>query len=454
LKKEKRKSAARSRAANKTPSRPTRASSTPSRKSAVVVPPPPPSTTDDSTTVPVDVVIPATVTPVTAGNLPAVKLHPGEDRRIRRGHLWVFSNEVQEAPPELSPGDRVQFQTARGEFLGVGFYNAHSLIAGRLLDRRPETIDAAFIAQRLRRAMDLRRALFTDDAYRWVFGESDDLPGLVIDRYGDVCVIESYCAGMEVLRPLIQEALMTIHPWKAVILRNDMTARRLERLPEEVRLLHGKVDSPHRFTTEGLTIAADVLSGQKTGFFFDQRRNRAAVAALAKDRRVLDLFCHTGGFGLWAAAAGADSVLGVDESAHALALARVNAEENKLNDRMDFQTADIFDWLPKHEGKYDLVVLDPPRLASAKKNLPNAVEAYVRLNVLALRRLAAGGFLATASCSQHVDRETFRQILARAAYESGRRVRVIYQGGQGPDHPTRPSMPETDYLKFAIAHIT
>jgi 23S rRNA (cytosine1962-C5)-methyltransferase len=385
---------------------------------------------------------------------PRVVLKPHEDRRIRRGHLWIFSNEVQSFPPDLSAGDLVHFYNAREEFLGTGFYNPHSLIAGRLLDRRAQTVDRLLLESRLRQALELRRKLYRGDAYRWVFGESDDLPGLVIDRYGDVCVLESYAAGMDRLMPLILEALRALGPWKAIVLRNDNAVRDLEHLPKQVEVAEGAVDAPHVFEVDGVRMAADLRQGQKTGFFFDQRDNRALTASFCPGRQVLDVFCHTGGFGLWAAKAGAASVVSVDESEPALALARQNAERNGLKDKMRFEQAEAFRWLAGCQDTFDVVILDPPRFAASKKHLPKAMEAYIRLNALALKRVAGGGLLATASCSAHVGREEFRQILSRAIYESGRRARLLHWGGQSKDHPVRLSMPETEYLKFAILHVS
>jgi len=392
-------------------------------------------------------------TPPPATGLPQVILKAHEDRRVRRGHSWVFSNEVESFPEAIEPGALVHFLTGRHEFLGVGFYNPSSLISGRLLDRRPMDIDLAFFQNRLRRAKELRDGLFPDGAYRWVFGESDDLPGLVIDRFGDACVLESYCAGMDRLIPKIAEAVASFGPWKAIVLKNDAATRKLERLPEEVKVLQGAVDKPHWFKTDGLDMAADLLEGQKTGFFFDQRANRAAVAALSPGKTVLDVFCHTGGFGLWCAKAGATRVTGIDESTPALELATSIAERNGFAQRLTFQKAEALDFLARTKETFGLVVLDPPRFASSKKNLPEALRAYVRMNALGLRRVTGGGFLATSSCSQHVDREEFRQILSRAIHESGRHAVVVHTGGAGPDHPVRPAMPETEYLKFAILHV-
>lgn len=384
---------------------------------------------------------------------PVIRLKANEDRRIRRGHLWIFSNEIERAPEGVAPGALVEFWSSRDERLGVGYYNARSLIAGRILDRRETSIDAAFFRGRLQSALSLRRRFFKDDAYRWVHGESDDVPGLVIDRYGDVCVVESFAAGIDGLLGHVAEALKSFGPWKAIVLRNDAAARRLEDLPEEVRLLDGAVEGPHWFTTGGMAMAADVREGQKTGYFFDQRANRAAVAAWAGGRTVLDVFCHTGGFAHACAQAGAARVTGVDDSAAALDLAGRVAERNGWADRCDWRDTDAFAFLAQSKETYDIVVLDPPRLAPSKKNLSAAIEAYIRLNTLGIKRVTGGGLLATASCSQHVGRDEFRQVVARAAHASGRKVKIVYQGGAGPDHPVRPAMPETDYLKFLLLHV-
>lgn len=392
--------------------------------------------------------------PAEASGIPAVVLRANEDRRVRRGHLWVFSNEVASAPAGLEPGAAVRFMTARGALLGTGFYHPRSLIAGRLLDRGDVVPDAAFFERRFRAALDLRQKLFTDDAYRLVHGESDDLPGLAVDRFGEAVVIESYCAGMDkYLAPLL-EGLKAVHPWSAVVVKNDAGLRKLEGLENRVEVVAGDLPRPHWFTVDGVKTAADLLEGQKTGFFFDQRMNRRAVAALSKGRRVLDVFCHTGGFGLAAAAAGAQSVRSVDSSEPALTLARAAAEANGFTDRMTFEKADAFDFLNTCDDSFDVVIVDPPKFAPSKKDLAKAEEAYIRLNALAMRRVTGGGFLATASCSQHMERELFRQVVSRAAHQAGRRARIILSAGAGPDHPVRPSMPETDYLKFCLVHIS
>ncbi len=399
-------------------------------------------------------------------SVPQVVLKASEDRRVRRGHLWIFSNEVESAPADFAAGGSVHFLTHAKALLGTGFYNPHSLIAGRLLDRADIAPDGEFFARRLRAAQELRRRMFTDDSYRWIHGESDDLPGLVVDRFDRAVVIESYCAGMDQLLPSLLEGLKSVgsgpaaepgaepQPWDAIVLKNDGGLRRLESLVERVEVLEGDLARPHWFTVDGVRMAADLLEGQKTGFFFDQRLNRRMVAGLCAGRRVLDMFCHTGGFGLVAAKAGAQSVVSVDDSLPALELARAAARENGVHEKMRFEKGDAFDFLSGLKESFDVVVVDPPKFAPSKKHLSQAEEAYIRLNALALRRVVGGGFLATSSCSQHVERDTFRQIISRAAQQAGRRARIVHWGGAGPDHPIRPSMPETEYLKFALVHVS
>lgn len=385
--------------------------------------------------------------------LPQVLLKANEDRRVRRGHLWIFSNEIAEAPKDLVPGQAVQFLTARRAPLGTGFYHPRSLIAGRLVDRDETSLDQPFFERRLRAALELRGKFFTDDSYRWVHGESDDLPGLVVDRFGGTVVVESYCAGMDLHMEPLLAAIKAVHPWDVVVIKNDAALRKLEGLEDRVEVVAGDLKRPHWFTVDGVKTAADLLEGQKTGFFFDQRFNRRAAAAVSKGRRVLDVFCHTGGFGLAAAHGGAASVVAIDSSEPALALAREAARENGFDARMRFDKADAFDFLTKSKDMYDTVVIDPPKFAPSKKQLPQAEEAYIRLNALAFNRVSAGGFLATSSCSQHIERDAFRQIISRAAQQAGRRARIVHWSGAGPDHPVRPSMPETDYLKFALVHV-
>lgn len=385
--------------------------------------------------------------------MPQVLLKVNEDRRVRRGHLWIFSNEIDQAPEGLEPGQAVSFLTSRRQPLGTGFYHPRSLIAGRLLDRGEAVLDAAFFEKRLRAALELRGKFFTDTSYRWVHGESDDLPGLVIDRFDGVAVVESYCAGMDRHLEPILEAVKAVHPWETIVVKNDAGLRRLEGLEDRVEVVAGQLQRPHWFNVDGVRTAADLLEGQKTGFFFDQRFNRRVVASVSKDRRVLDVFCHTGGFGLAAAHGGATSVLAVDSSEPALTLARAAAEQNAFSGRMHFEKTDAFDFLGTCKDMFDVVVVDPPKFAPSKKHLPQAEEAYIRLNALAFNRVSAGGFLATASCSQHVERDAFRQMISRAAQQAGRRARIVHWNGAGPDHPVRPSMPETDYLKFALVHV-
>ncbi|HOW28353.1 MAG TPA: class I SAM-dependent rRNA methyltransferase [Elusimicrobiota bacterium] len=384
---------------------------------------------------------------------PCVTLKPGEERRIQRGHLWVFSNEVAAVHGEVVPGGVVPFYTGRNDFLGVGYYNPDSLIAGRILSRQDVVLDEHFFENRLKRAMAYRAAVTADQSYRWVFGESDDLPGLVVDRYDDVCVVQSYCLGMDKLLPLALEAIKRLGPWKAIMVRNDSAARAFEKLEVMVRLEEGIIQTPHWFSQDGLQLAADLKAGQKTGYFFDQTDNRKIVGTFCRGKRVLDLFCHTGAFGLWAARAGCQSLTGVDSSEEALGLAKAIFDKNGLPVAPVFIKSDVEEFCNGSRDKYDVVVADPPRYAVNKRQLPVAMKAYIKLYALALNKVADQGFCALASCSQHVDRELFRQILSRAVQESGRRARLVLWGGQAKDHPVRLTMPETDYLKFALLQV-
>jgi 23S rRNA (cytosine1962-C5)-methyltransferase len=255
---------------------------------------------------------------------------------------------------------------------------------------------------------------------------------------------------MDVLMPRILEAIDKCGPWRGVVLKNDVGPRQLEGLPMSVAVVRGEVPRLHEFAVDGLKILADPVGGQKTGFYLDQRENRRTLARFCKNKSVLDVFCHTGGFGLWAAQAGAAQVLGVDQSKEALDAARANAAANGLDGKMVFEAADAFTWLDQHKGTHDVVVIDPPNICPSKKQLPKALAALESLVASAAARVGKGGLLAVAVCSHHIDREDMRQALARGVSKTRRLVRQIHWAGAAADHPVRPSMPETDYLKFVI----
>ncbi len=384
-------------------------------------------------------------------------LNPGREARLLGGHLWVFSNELS-AVKAADPGVLARLTTAGGRLLGVGYYNPASLIAWRLLSREGEEIDAAFFARRLDAARLLREKLFPgESSYRLCFGESDGLPGLVIDRYEDVFVIQAMAAGIDRRLGLIGEALGRLFKPRGIFLKNDHKSRVLEGLLLESRPLSGEVPPRVLISEGGLRYWVPVAEGQKTGFYFDQRENRALLAPFAKGRRVLDLHCYTGAFALAAARAGAAEVKAVDSSGPAVELARLNAAENGLGGVV-FEEGDAERALARAaaapaSARPNMILLDPPSLVPAKKHLPKAFRAYVRLNAAALSVLEPGGLLATSTCSHHVSREAFLDILRHAQAKSGRRARILALRGQGGDHPVLLAMPETEYLHFALLEV-
>jgi 23S rRNA (cytosine1962-C5)-methyltransferase len=385
---------------------------------------------------------------------PALRLRKNEEKRLRAGHLWIFSNEVDVEQTPLrgfAPGDLVRVEDSRGQEMGVAYVNPESLIAARLLTRNPKTaIGPAFIAGRLQRALALRERLYRRPDYRLVYGESDGLPGLVVDRYGDVLAVQTNTAGMDRLQPVIVEQLEALLQPRAVVLRNESGLRQLEGLEVATAVVAGDLAGPVEIEENGVKFRIDVLAGQKTGWFFDHRDNRARTAALAQGRKVLDLFSYSGAWGIQAAAGGAASVHCVDGSESALALGRENARLNGVEDRVGFQHADVFEFLKQAREErrhYEVIVLDPPALIKRKKDAKAGLEAYRRLNQGALQLLAHGGVLVSASCSYHLAPEALHDLLRATARQLDRHLVLIGRGGQGPDHPIHPAIPESDYLK-------
>jgi 23S rRNA (cytosine1962-C5)-methyltransferase len=395
---------------------------------------------------------------------PRIILKPKEEARLQRGHLWAFSNEVAQAPANLEPGALADlFPThlpsgqAGAGFIGRGFYHPHSLIAFRILSSLPEEINDAFFIRRLNEALELRTKLFPgQQAYRWVFGESDRLPGLVVDRYGDYLAVQALSAGMERFRDVLIRAFeQTVHP-KGIVWRSDAPVRALEGLKDEPpKVVSGEVPPRVQIETENGIFQVDLLAGQKTGFYFDQRDNRQALAPFCKGKRVLDAFCYSGGFGISAARAGAREIVFVDSSESALQLAEANAQLNGASDRCTVVQGDALQLL-SHEspgGPFDVISVDPPAYARSKKHLPVALKAYEKLNTIALGALKTGGILASSSCSHFVSREMFLETLRRSARKAKKNIRVIELRGQAKDHPLLLAMPETEYLKFAILQV-
>lgn len=378
-----------------------------------------------------------------------------EDRRILAGHPWVFSNEVQEVRGSPAIGDIVELLAAGGKSLGIGFYNPHSLIAFRLLASQPEEITPEFFVQRISSALALRRQLYpASETFRLVYGESDFLPGLVIDKYNEYLAIQTFSYGMDCRTEMICDALEFLFQPKGIVERNESPLRELEKLPLKKGVLRGTV-APTVFDDDGIKFVVNLLEGQKTGFFLDQRENRHLLRRLSRNADVLDCFCNDGGFALHAAYGGAKSVLGIDVSAETIRRAEENATLNELAN-VRFEQADVFDALKRFgsEGRtFDVVVLDPPSFTKSRKNVQSAKQGYKELHAAAFRVLTRGGILFTASCSHHIEPEVFLDIVVTTARRSERVLQLLDWRGAAPDHPVLPAMTETRYLKLAVARV-
>ncbi|HEX3942827.1 MAG TPA: class I SAM-dependent rRNA methyltransferase [Rhizomicrobium sp.] len=385
-----------------------------------------------------------------------IRLKPREGRRALAGAPWIFSNEIvmDAAAKSLGPGSLVNARTSDGRDLGTGYFNPKSLIAVRLLDSIPDAqIGDAFFASHFARALTRRATLFGEHYYRLVQAEGDGLPGLTIDRFDDTCVVQVTTAGMETLTEPMLDALDEVIAPRQVVLRNDAPLRTLEGLEQYVRAVRGELPARMTVTENGGHYYADPSSGQKTGWYFDQRDNRAFMAKLASGRTVLDCYCYTGGFAILAARSGAAEVIGIDSSASALALADDAANANGVAGRCKFVKADVFEELErlaKANETFDIVIADPPPFVRARKDLEAGARAYRKLARLAASVTAANGYLLLASCSYNMPRDRFEQECAIGIARAGRRGALIRDAGAGPDHPIHPMLPETAYLKALV----
>ncbi len=384
---------------------------------------------------------------------PAIALLPGGHKRAEGGHPWIYSNEVRMDPAakELAPGALVSVRRADDGALGVAMFNPRSLVAARLLDRDAgRAIDRRFFARRLERALRLRDRLFDLPYYRLVHAEADGLPGLVVDRFADVLVVQSNAAGIARLEPLVLDALDALLAPEAIVLRNDSPVRALEGLMPETRLAKGTVSGSVVVRENGIEFLADPLAGQKTGWFFDQRDNRRFVAALAHGTRVLDLYCYSGGFSVQTARAGAAAVLGIDSSGPALALAAASAARNEVGEICSFRRGEAFGEatrLAVAGERFDIVIADPPAFAKSRKDVPAALRGYRKLARLAASVTASGGVLFLACCSHNVAEVEFAEAVRRGLGDAGRGGRILRTAGADADHPIHPALPETAYLK-------
>ena len=389
---------------------------------------------------------------------PILRLQPGRDRRVKSGHPWAFSNEIvmDAAARALAPGAAIRLEGDDGVKHGIWQFNAHSLIAARVLDRTATASpDAAWFQARIAAALKLREQLGIGRFCRLVHAEADGLPGLILDRFDDVIALQANSAGMEAATPMIVEALRHLLNPRSILARNDSPVRALEGLALETKLLHG-TEARARVEEGGLAFEVDLLSGQKTGWFFDQRENRARVAALAPGASMLDAFCHTGGFGLLAARAGAREVTLLDRSQPALELAMASAAANGLQGRVTAQKGEALETLERMVGgqrRFDIVVADPPAFAKSRKDIPAALRAYQRLARICAQLVNPGGFLFIASCSHHAAPLEFAAAVAEGVWKARREARLLASTGAGPDHPVHPMLPESAYLKAQLLQL-
>ncbi len=390
--------------------------------------------------------------------LPIVVLRRGKQHQVENGHPWIYNTEVDHIEGSVEPGGLVDVVNHRNYYIGRGYINPRSKILVRLLTRVAEPIDRAFFRDRLLRAWHYRQKVVKEPEYcRLVFSEGDFLPGLIIDRFGGHFVLQTLALGMDRYKDLIVELLVELFHPISIYERNDVPVRRLEGLPSTKGLLYGEHPPALVPVLEnGLKMVADPVNGQKTGFFYDQRENRASLAPFFPGATVLDCFCHTGSFSIHAAAYGAKDVLAVDISADALAVAKCNAEANGVADRCRFEEANAFNLLRDYSDagrQFDVVILDPPAFTKSRSTLEAAARGYKEINLRGLKLTKPGGILVTCSCSYHMDADLFLALVLDAARDTKKTVRQIEYRTQAKDHPILPASPETQYLKFLVLEV-
>ncbi|MBC8519638.1 MAG: class I SAM-dependent rRNA methyltransferase [Gammaproteobacteria bacterium] len=386
--------------------------------------------------------------------LPPLKLKKGEERRLRGGHVWVYSNEIDVKATPLSgfeAGDQVEIQASNGKVLGNGYINPNTLISARLISRNPSyRLDQSLITHRLKIALSIRERLFSDSCYRLVHGDSDGLPGLVVDRFGDLLSVQITTAGMELVKTQLIAALEKVVAPTVILLKNDTSARDVEGLERGVECVVGDAPELVMLKENGVQFEAPLISGQKTGWYYDHRMNRQRMKSYVKGQRVLDLFSYIGGWGVQAAVAGASEVICVDSSESSLEHVHGNAALNDVTDKMATLHGDVFAALKELRAareQFDLVVVDPPAFIKRRKDQKNGLQAYRRVNELAMRLLSRDGILVSASCSHHLQRSQLKSILLQSSRHIDRNLTILEEGHQGPDHPVHPAIPETEYIK-------
>ncbi len=393
-------------------------------------------------------------------SLAPLKLKKNEERRILGGHVWVYSNEVdtKETPlTEFSAGQLVDIISHNGKVLGNGYVNAHSLICARMVSRDSRyQLDQSLITHRLKIALSLRERLFKQPCYRLVHGESDMLPGLVVDRYFDTLVVQLGTAGMEVLKEQVIAALDKAIKPKAILLRNDGAIRKMEGLESYIESALGEVPEQVELVENGVKFLAPIKDGQKTGWFYDHRMNRARMQNYVQGKRVLDVFSYIGGWGVQAATAGADEVMCIDSSSKALDRLHHNGELNGVADKISCLEGDAFaamKALREDRERFDVIILDPPAFIKRKKDIKEGTNAYRRANQMAMQLLSKDGILISGSCSHHLSRSSLQSVMQQSARHLDRNMQILEQGHQGPDHPVHPVIPETDYLKAIFSRV-
>ncbi len=386
-----------------------------------------------------------------------LRLKNHEERRLLNGHLWIYSNEVDSKKTPLKqfhPGEQAHIETARSKLIGTAYVNPQSLICARLISRTKEHLSYPLIAKRMEHALALRTLLFKKPYYRLIYGESDLLPGLVVDRFGQHLCVQINSWGMEEVRTEIIDALTNLLQPDSIILKNDSSARSLEGLEKNVEVITGECPENVELIENGVKFLAPLSAGQKTGWFYDQRNNRAELKKYAKGKRVLDVFSYIGSFGIQAATFGAREVWLVDSSKYALAAAERNARLNGVENSITIGAGDAFDILHSlHDDmeKFDLIIVDPPAFIKRRKDHKNGLQAYNRINALAMRLLTEDGLLLSASCSMHLKQQELLNALRINGQNQKRMIQILFEGMQGPDHPVHPAIAETRYLKAFLA---
>lgn len=385
-----------------------------------------------------------------------VILKPGKEKRVLSRHPWVFRSDIDRTDGTIVPGDIVRIFSAKGRFLAMAFYNPGSQIALRVMSYQDEEINREFIFRRIHEAIEYRKSFADLRSCRLVFAESDRLPALIVDSFGDVLVIQCLALGMERFKKDIVDALISEMNPKGIWERNDVPVRKLEGLDMSTGLLYGDVQDLVEMSENGIRFYVDVKNGQKTGYFLDQKENRAAIAPFVKGKHVLDCFTHTGSFAIHAGRYGAADVTGVDISEYACEFASQNAKLNQLEKQVQFVEANAFDLLAEKSRSgdhYDVIILDPPAFTKSKATLENAIRGYKEINLRAMKMIVTGGYLITCSCSQHVTPLLFKNMILDAANDARVQLRQIEFRTQGRDHPILPAAPETEYLKCGIYQV-